>query len=325
MIAAVVLAVAARRRPRSSTRGVSVTSTGVPGAHGRARPPDSRSRLASWGWVEIRRRPVTAFLLLAFAGMWIPLTATLAFGTSLRLTSAVGAILGLALPALLVTGVTQGSPAVRSLVRRSLVPTPRPRAFTVALVAIPATTLVLGKALAPGAGPSVTGAAQVVSSYLIDLVIALLTIQLAEEVGWSGLTQDLLQRRHGALLAAALLAPAFAAIHLPTYLVGAPVTSTALVGALIHLVPITVFAVAFRVLVAWSYNASGGCVLAAALAHASFNTTSGAQFLHHLGSGPKVAFLPLLAVTLIAVTVTGPALGSWRRGTPRPTQGPGQP
>jgi len=36
--------------------------------------------------------------------------------------------------ALLVTGVTQGSPAVRSLVRRSLVPTPRPVAFAVAPV-----------------------------------------------------------------------------------------------------------------------------------------------------------------------------------------------
>ncbi len=324
MIAVVVLAVAARRRLRSSNRGVSTTPTGTPGAAAgpvrRTRAAGSASRARS----QIRRRPVTTFLLLAFAGMWIPLTATLALGLPLRLTSAVGAIVGLALPALLVTAVTQGGPAVRSLLRRSLVPTPRPRAFTVAVAAVPATTVALSLVLGPIGHPSVTDAAHVVARYVIDLVVALLTIQLAEEVGWTGLAQDLLQKRHGALLAAALVAPAFTAIHLPTYLVGAPVTPTALVGALVQLVPITVFAVAFRVLIAWSYNASGACVLAAALTHASFNTTSGDQFLHHLGSGPMVAFLPLIAVALLAVAVTAPRLGSWRRAMPRPTAGPGQ-
>ena len=279
--------------------------------------------VASRARSEIRRRPVTTFLILAFAGMWVPLTATLVVGLPLRLTSAVGAVLGLALPALLVTGVTGGRPAVRSLLRRSLVPTPRPRAFTVALVAVPATTVALSLVLGPRGDPSVADAADLVSRYIIDLVVALLTIQLAEEVGWTGLAQDLLQKRYGVLLAAALVAAAFAAIHLPTYLVGAPVTPTALLGALIQLLPITVFAVAFRVLIAWSYNAANGCVLAAAVTHVSFNTTSGTQFLHHLGSDPMVALLPLIAVTLLAVTVTAPALGSWRRATPRPTPGPG--
>lgn len=324
MIAVVVLAVAAGRRLRSGNRVAGAASGGTPdapGAYGRARPPDWGNRLRSRARSQIRRRPVTTFLLLAFAGMWVPLSATLALGLPLRLTSAVGAMVGLTLPALVVTGVTQGRPAVRMLVRRSLVPTPRPFAFTVALIAIPLTTVTLAIALDPEAGPSVTDVGHVATRYAIDLLVALVTIQIAEEVGWTGLAQDLLQKRHGALLAAALVAPAFAAIHLPTYLVGAPVTPTALAGALVGLVPITVFAVALRVLIAWSYNAANGCVLAAAVTHASFNTTSGDELLHRLGSGPEVAFLPLVAVVVLAAVVT--TARRWTRpgAAPHPIQG----
>ncbi len=323
MIAAVALAVAARRRLRNSSRGVAMRSTDASGAHGSARAPDPNwwARLGTRVPSLIRRRPVGTFLLLAFAGMWIPLIATLAIGLPLRLTSAAGAILGLAVPALLVTGVTQGRPAVTSLLRRSLVPTPRPLAFAVALAAIPATTVALSLVLTASAAPSATEVAHAATRFAIDLVIALLTIQIAEEVGWTGLAQEVLQQRHGALRAAALVAPAFAAIHLPTYLVGAPVTPTAVAGALVQLLPITLFAVAFRVLIAWSYNASRGCVLAAAVTHASFNTTSGEQFLHHLGSGPMLAFLPLIAVALLAVAVTAAGRGSPRRATPPPDGG----
>lgn len=290
-------------------------------------PAGRAPHLGGRGWfgapvrAAIRRRPVGAFLLLAFAGMWVPVGATLVVGTPVRLTTAVGAILGLALPALLVTAVTQGRPAVHSLLRRSLVPTPRPLAFAVAIAAIPATTVALSLVLEAGAGLSATEAVGVGSRYLVDLVIALLTIQIAEEVGWTGLAQDVLQKRHGALRAATLVAPAFAAIHLPTYLVGAPVTPAALLGALVQLLPITAFAIAFRVLIAWSYNASRGCVLAAAVTHASFNTTSGNQFLHTLGSGSMIALLPIIAVALLAavVAVTG------RRSRRHPRSEPLQP
>lgn len=325
MIAAVSLAVAVRRRRRrrNDSRGVAIRSTDAASAHGSARAPEPNwwGRLGTRMLSLIRRRPVGTFLVLAFAGMWVPLIATLAIGLPLRLTSAAGAILGLALPALLITGVTQGGPAVRSLLRRSLVPTPRPIAFAVAVAAVPATTVALSVVSTPGAAPSATEVAHAATRFVIDLVIALVTIQIAEEVGWTGLAQDVLQRRHGALRAAALVAPAFAAIHLPTYLVGGPVTPTALAGALVQLVPITLFAVAFRVLIAWSYNASRGCVLAAAVTHASFNTTSGDQFLHHLGSGPMIALFPLIAVVLLAVALTAAGRWSPRRATPQTARG----
>lgn len=309
MIAAAALAVGAWRRLRSSNRHGSVPSIGASdpgGAHDVDNPSDPRpgGRPGSRTRSVIRRYPVGTFLLLAFVGMWIPLTATLVAGLPVRLTSAVGALLGLAAPALLVTGVLRGRPAVRSLLRRCVIPTPSPLTFAVALAAIPATTAALGLAVRQGGVPATTDVVSIAARFALDLVIALLTIQIAEELGWTGLAQDVLQQRHGALRAAVLVAPAFAAIHLPTYLVGAPVTPMALAGALLQLVLVTAFAIAFRILIAWSYNASGGCVLAAAVMHASFNTASGGQFLGHFGSGPVIALLPLVAVVLLAGTVT---------------------
>lgn len=260
-----------------------------------------RGRLGSAVRATVRRRPIFTFLVLAFLGMWAALCVTFLTGAPLRLTSAVGAYLGLALPAVLVTGARGGRRTVMSLLRRSVVPSWRPLPHAVAALAVPVTTIALALLTRPRPDLLATlEPVQLVAGFAIELLIALATIQIAEEIGWTGVAQHILQERHRPIVGAILIAPAFAAIHLPTYVLGTGLTPAGVATACLQLLPVTAFAVAFRTVIAWSYNAAGASILAAATMHASFNTASGSAFLGALGPSPLNPMLPLIAVVLIA-------------------------
>src|SRR5688572_25266987 len=68
----------------------------------------------------VRRHPVVSYLVLAFVIFWVTWMPVPIFGAPPRPLSAVGAILGLALPAFLVTAATDGRAGVRDLLRRTL-------------------------------------------------------------------------------------------------------------------------------------------------------------------------------------------------------------
>jgi uncharacterized protein len=312
MIAVLVLALAGRWRGTAARRHA-----------------DAGARLATL----IRRRPVTCYLVLAYLGMWACLTPAFVTDLPVRPLSALGALVGLALPAVLVAHVTGGPAGVRDLVGRIVRRPPRPGTYLVALAGVPALSVALSVALAGlvnGLRPTDlwrSNGFTVAGLFLLETAWALLTIQLLEELGWTGTVHDRLQRRHGAFRAALLVAPAFAGIHLPLYLLGSPVTWVQVARVSVQLAAVVVFAGFLRVLLAWTYNAAGASVLPAALLHASFNTASGREFLQHLGAGPVRALLPLAAVALLAVAVTaltrgrlGPAGGLQ---APRGWRGPG--
>ena len=61
------------------------------------------------------------------------------------------------------------------------------------------------------------------TDFVPQLLLALVTVQVFEELGWSGFVQHRLQSRHGALKGSFLVALAFAFLHLPTYL-NAPIS-----------------------------------------------------------------------------------------------------
>jgi hypothetical protein len=67
-----------------------------------------------------RRHPVVSYLVLAFVIVWVTWIPVLIFGAPPRPFSAVGAILGLAFPAFLVTAARDGRAGVRDLLRRTL-------------------------------------------------------------------------------------------------------------------------------------------------------------------------------------------------------------
>jgi hypothetical protein len=137
----------------------------------------------------VGRHPVASYLVVAFAIFWASWMPVLLFGAPPRLFSAVGAILGLALPAFLVTAATEGRAGVHDLLRRTL----RWRVgigwYLLAILAIPVGALLLAP-LFLGPAP-LLGLLQnwslLFTEFVPQLLLALVTVQLFEELGWAGL------------------------------------------------------------------------------------------------------------------------------------------
>jgi membrane protease YdiL (CAAX protease family) len=268
----------------------------------------------------IRRHPLASYLIMAFAGGWAFLIPALVLDAPVRPFTALGALVGLAAPAFLVTAVVGGRAGAADRRRRSLRWRVGPPWYLLAALALPAGTLLLGSALFG------MGAAEVIAAwgpllltvYATELLLALVTTQWAEELGWTAFVQDTLQARHGAMLGSLLVAPLFLTIHLPLYLIGKPLTGDAALLALAQVVAIGIFAVFFRVLLTWVYNGAGRSGPMAALLHASFNTVSGAAFLAPFGARPGAELLPLAVV--VALALLGAVVTRGRLAFPRRRQ-----
>lgn len=85
----------------------------------------------------------------------------------------------------------------------------------------------------------------VFTMFLPEILIAVVLIQLFEEVAWTGFMQETLQERHGPLLSCMLVAPAFALAHLVANILEAPEITTALVLLAVQVI----VAVFFRVVI----------------------------------------------------------------------------
>ena len=223
----------------------------------------------------ISRHPVASFLTTAYVIFWASWTPVLFLGAPPRLFSAVGAALGLALPAVLVTAVMDGKAGLRDLMRRTL----RWRVgigwYVLAALAIPVAALLLAPLLLGQAPLQAFGENWFLlfTAFVPQLLLALVSVQFFEELGWAGFVQHRLQARHGALKAALLVALAFAFLHLPTYL-RAPISGASAVRDLSVLAIVIPFAIVFRILIAYAYNRTAYAVLIAAITHASFNEAS---------------------------------------------------
>jgi membrane protease YdiL (CAAX protease family) len=247
----------------------------------------------------IRQYPVASFLLAAYVIFWACWMPVLFLDAPPRLFSAIGAILGLALPAFLVTAAVDGRPGVRDLLRRTL----RWRVgigwYLFAALAIPVGALLLAP-LFLGLRPTglLANWPLLFNAFLPQLLLALVTVQFFEELGWVGLIQHRLQARHGALKASLLVALAFAFLHVPTYL-RAPFSAESVVRDLSVLVIVVPFAIAFRILIAFAYNRAAYAVLIAAITHASFNEAS--ELIAPNVPGPLAQILAFASTALLAV------------------------
>src|SRR5215218_4343964 len=185
-------------------------------------------RSAVWLPRDVVRRSTSGAVVFG-AGVR-DLLGQLATGAALRRAarpfSAVGAIFGLALPAFLVTAATNGRAGVRDLLRRTLRWRVGVGWYLLAILAIPVGTLLLAP-LFLGAAPLERlpeNWTLLLTEFLPQLLLALVTVQFFEELGWAGFVQHRLQPRRGALKASLLVALTFAYLHLPTYL-NAPVSA----------------------------------------------------------------------------------------------------
>jgi membrane protease YdiL (CAAX protease family) len=266
----------------------------------------------------VARHPVTCYLVLAFAVFWASWMPVLLLGAPPRLFSALGAVLGLALPAFLVTAATDGRAGVRDLLHRMLRWRVSIGWYLLAALAVPFGALLLAPMFL-GAAP-LQGLGQnwptIFTRFAPQLLLALVTVQLFEELGWAGVVQHRLQARHGALKASLLVALAFAFLHLPTYL-SAPISIASALQDLSVMVIVIPFAICFRTLITYSYNRTGCSVLIAAITHASFNEA--AEIISPNVSGPVaqvLAFASVGVLALLAVVISKATLAYHRDHRP---------
>lgn len=265
----------------------------------------------------VRRRPLLSFLVWFFtvgqAVVFVPLLARELFGVRLAgepfLIAA--SLVGLALPTVVITYLTDGAEGLRVLRRRALALGVPARWYGLVLVGVPLLALV---GVAGASGPPVVSPLGWVGVYgvgfVVQLVVVFVTVNLWEEVAWMGLVQARLQDRHGALRAALLTAPVFALGHI-SQLIGESVAAT-----LILLGTVTVVAVPFRALLGWVANRTDSLALVG-LVHGAANAAGagsvlGVGMLDRLYPGQATGGLvvPLLAALgLVVLAATRGHLG----------------
>jgi membrane protease YdiL (CAAX protease family) len=270
-------------------------------------------RAVQWLTPELRavmvRRPVGSFLVLAIGTSALVQFAAIKAGLSMPAASSAGVVLGLALPALLVTAAEGGLAAAWALVQRSLL---RPVSWQMLLVAAFGLLLAMLVVASPlqGGAPLLRlaeGWTGIFTGFLPELLFMLLAIQLCEEFAWTGFLQHRLQARHGALKASLLVAPVFGLSHLMLNWLESGNVMQALVMVCVQIV----FALFFRVTITTLANLAGGSALIAAIFHAAFNTANG-DFTGALIGGNEAMYLPLALVAVsavVAVIATSGRLG----------------
>lgn len=102
-------------------------------------------------------------------------------------------------------------------------------------------------------------------------IAAMIVFPIGEEIGWRGLAQPRLQRRHGALVASLLVGVGWALWHLPMFLLAGLPPSLILISI--------VLIVASSVVYGWLYNRTQGSLLLAILFHAGGHLNNPSQAL----------------------------------------------
>jgi membrane protease YdiL (CAAX protease family) len=163
------------------------------------------------------------------------------------------------------------------------------RAWFLALAALPVTTIALGAAF--GRAPDLSPGALL--EQLGALAVAVIVINLAEEVMWAGLVQSRLEVRHRLPVAAFLVAIPFALLHVPLRFVDADFSLGAAVGELVALI---VLGFVIRLLIGLVLRAVDNSLLALGVFHASFNSANNEEGIGATVLGADHQGFALLAV-----------------------------
>src|SRR5918997_34280 len=304
--------------------------------------PNSSSSLRG----VVARHPVTSFLIMAFAFGWggmLPLllsengpVTVIPIELPWMPFTAILSILGLTLPAFLVTAATDGKDGVRGLLGRICRWRVGVHWYLIALFGLLLATL-LGAIPFFGLAPIEELAQRWELLFTLFLwgglwgiLVPFVLINLWEETGWTGFMQHTLQERRGPLLASVIVAPFFALIHMPAYFVsgwlgGEDPSLGDFPSVLFQMVITAVFAIFLRMVIMWLYNGSGRSVLIVALFHSAFNATSGSENVTPiLIPGSAASLIPIAAVAVIAVLLVVFTRGHLayepgRGAAPRPT------
>lgn len=265
----------------------------------------------------VARYPIAAFLVwfftvgqaLAFAPVYLDV------GVADQWFVIASTLIGLLLPTIVITRMTDGPAGVRDLGRRIVKLDAPWTLYAVGLLAMPLLAIALAVVLlgAP-AVPTSTAVTAIAGGLVVTTVVGFALTNLWEEVAWMGFVQARLQHRHGAMRAAAITAPLFALQH-----TALAVGGNGPIFAVMVLTALAVLSVPFRAFCGWVYNRSNGSLFLVGLVHALSNAVGPGTglsdgYLRHLYPGDAelvgvVHIVALAIIGLIAIAITRGWLG----------------
>lgn len=282
----------------------------------------------------IIRHPLIAFFVIAFSGTWIAFLPLVLAQNGMSLLpytipeigpyppsywfAALGALLGPTLASFTVTAITTGKAGVQQLLRRYVIWRVGLRWYLLVLVGVPLLQLVCSS-LFLGIAPLTALIQQwplYFTTFLPNVLIIFVAVQIWEEGGWSGYAVPNLQKRFGALRATFILGPLWALWHLPVFFVPGQIFDQK-VGAItmvVQMVLMIIVAILTRIIMTWVFNNTKGSILIAILLHSSLDASnSGSDFIKQLltahqigGYGLASALIfPLVAAILLIVFTRG--------------------
>jgi membrane protease YdiL (CAAX protease family) len=259
------------------------------------------------------RFPLTAFLVVAI-GLSYPLMslAILAqhgiipgkslpqlVGLDMERGASALLILSLVTATFLTTALHGGRPAATVLVRRMLRWRVQLVWWLVAVLALPATTVVLAVAFGDSAHIPSAGA---IAGEALSIAVALFLVNLWEEAAWAGFLQTRLERRHNFFVAAALTAIPFAAVHMPLRIVTGEATTPHTAG--IAFLGLLAFSLLVRSLFGMVLRGAANSILLAAATHTFFNRSNNIDGIAaDILQGTNRPLAALLAATFLTVVL----------------------
>jgi uncharacterized protein len=219
------------------------------------------------------RRPVLAFCVFA-VGLSVSLIAALLIADVSIIPGKAAQLVIVPGAALLITAWISGRPGVGRLLTSMLRWRIGIARWLLVLLALPALTLAIAAATGTLETPP-KGWLNIATTYLLTLLVVLITANLLEEMAWTGFVQTKLMARHGLLRGALLTAIPVFAIHLPLSYETNGLYRIRWEDALLNWALLLVGLVFFRYLAGVLMLETNGSVLAVGVLHASFNASGG--------------------------------------------------
>ncbi|HWR84351.1 MAG TPA: CPBP family glutamic-type intramembrane protease [Rhodoglobus sp.] len=211
-------------------------------------------------------------------------------------------LVGLVLPALVITRIVDGRVGLRRLLASALRVRVRPRWWIAAVLVVPLAAIALWFAIfGMPRGASVDVVWTIVGVTSAQALIGLVTANWGEELAWTGFVQSRLQRGRSIRLAAVMTAPLFALQHISM------AAQNGLVGGVVVILVLAALAVPFRLLTGWLASRSGSILLVGVFHAVGNAVSSGSGFgegtLRMLYPASPFGFAHLAAYALIALVV----------------------
>jgi uncharacterized protein len=219
------------------------------------------------------RRPVLAFCVFA-VGLSVSLIAALLIADVSVIPGKAAQVVIVPGTALLITAWLSGRAGVKRLLASLLRWRIGIARWLLVLLALPVLTLAIAAATGTlEAAPK--GWLNIATTYLLTLLVLLITANLLEEMAWTGFVQTKLMARHGLLRGALLTAVPVFLIHLPLSFETNGLYRTRWEDALLNWALLLAALPAFRYLAGVLMLETNGSVLAVGVLHASFNASGG--------------------------------------------------